>query len=269
MERLGKNQAGYLGERIDCQELLEECRTWAVRHGWQSSLIPPGELGREAYWRHSRTPGAPAFFLSAGIHGDEPAGPVAVRNLLQENEWPDAHLWLIPCLNPAGFALGTRENAEGIDLNRDFLNPRSPEVIGQIAWMEPLPRFDLTLLLHEDWEANGFYCYELNLRQRPSLAPAMVAGVRPVCPIETAAEVDGRPTDSPGIIRPNPDLANRPLWPEAVWLAVHKTDLNYTLEAPSDWPLPVRVAALTKAVRAALGEFVESTWAPKAPRCTP
>jgi hypothetical protein len=33
---------------------------------------------------------------------------------------------------------------------------------------------------------------------------------------------------------------------------MHKTRLSYTLEAPSDFPLPTRVAALVSAARAAL-----------------
>jgi hypothetical protein len=46
---------------------------------------------------------------------------------------------------------------------------------------------------------------------------------------------------------------DRPQWPEAVYLVTqNKTRLSYTFEAPSDFPLPVRVAALGAAVRAAL-----------------
>ena len=44
----------------------------------------------------------------------------------------------------------------------------------------------------------------------------------------------------------------RPLWPEALYLISHKSRQGYTLEAPSDFPLPARVAALVAAVNAAL-----------------
>jgi hypothetical protein len=46
--------------------------------------------------------------------------------------------------------------------------------------------------------------------------------------------------------------ADRPQWPEAFYLITHKSRLSYTLEAPSDYPLPARVAALVAAVRAVL-----------------
>ena len=55
-----------------------------------------------------------------------------------------------------------------------------------------------------------------------------------------------------GIIRPNLDPHSRPQWPEAFWLLTHKTRLSYTLEAPSDFPLNVRINALVNGVNAAL-----------------
>jgi protein MpaA len=53
------------------------------------------------------------------IHGDEAAGiPVARR--LEVSSPPEADLWVVPVLNPDGFAAGTRGNARGVDLNRNF-----------------------------------------------------------------------------------------------------------------------------------------------------
>jgi protein MpaA len=54
------------------------------------------------------------------IHGDEPAG-IAVADVLETlPAAPGVDLWIVPDMNPDGVALGTRENAEGIDLNRNF-----------------------------------------------------------------------------------------------------------------------------------------------------
>jgi hypothetical protein len=92
----------------------------------------------------------------------------------------------------------------------------------------------------------------LNPAGRPSLATALVAAVREVCPIDDSPLIDGRPVSEPGIIRPVVPPEERPDWPEALWLRVHRTDVSYTLEAPSDWPLEVRVRALVTAVRTAL-----------------
>jgi murein peptide amidase A len=213
----------------------------------------PDRLGRWAAVRDN-TAGGPVVYLSAGIHGDEPAGPLALIRLIEEDRWPDVSLRIVPCLNPAGMRAGTRENADGIDINRDYRSLVSEEAAGHVEWLRRQPPFDLSLLLHEDWESHGFYCYELIRDGGMSLATAMVAEVSHVCPIDQSDVIDGRSPDLPGIIRPiqGGTLPDRPDWPEAFWLAVNGVGQNYTLEAPSDWPLATRVEALVTAVRAAL-----------------
>jgi hypothetical protein len=195
---------------------------------------------------------AKRIYISTGIHGDEPAGPLAARRLLQENAWPPGlEIRLCPCLNPTGFVLNRRENRDGHDLNRQYLTPQAEETLAHIAWLQRQPPFDLCLCLHEDWEAHGFYLYELNPDRLPSLAEAMVARVATVCPIDRSEIIEGRPAQG-GTIRPDLDPRTRPQWPEAFFLITHKTRLSYTLEAPSDFPLAARVAALVTGVNTAL-----------------
>ena len=253
VQRLGQNAGAYFGESINIEAVMREQRQWAEAHGWEVDSIEaaPG-LSLPAF-RRPAPADAPRIYLSAGIHGDEPAGPLAVRELLKANDWPaHADLCLCPCLNPTGFPRNSRESAEGIDLNRDYKSLRSPEVRAHVAWLDRQPRFDLTLCLHEDWEAQGFYVYEVNADGRPSLAPKMIEAVKPLCPIDPSTMIDGREAQD-GIIRPNLDPLLRLEWAEAFYLYVNKTRLSYTLEAPSDFPLTTRVAALVAAVQAALG----------------
>ncbi len=253
-QRLGKNLGGYFGEGIDIAPLLEDCRRIATRHGWREDFVRTDAGGIEllVLLRHLPAP-ARRIYISAGIHADEPAGPLATRELLDRNCWPDdADIFLLPCLNPAGFPLGTRESPLGHDLNRDYRHRRSAEIRAHTAWLLAQPAFDLCLCLHEDWEARGFYVYELNPDHRPSLAGRIVAAARAVCPIDPSSLIDGREAQD-GIIRPTLDPALRPEWPEAFFLIQHKTRLSYTLESPSDFPLPVRVDALVAGVRGAVG----------------
>ena len=196
--------------------------------------------------------GGPRVYLSAGIHGDEPAPPRSLLQLLEAGFFGNHAGWyLCPLLNPGGMIRGTREDSAGRDLNRDYRSLQSAEVRAHVAWLRRQPAFDLTLCLHEDWETHGFYLYELNPDRRPSLAEPMVAAVGRVCPIESAAVIDGRPAAAPGIIRPDPDPARRELWPEAIYLHAHHTRLGYTLESPSAHPLDQRLAAHRVAVAAA------------------
>ncbi|HVS54572.1 MAG TPA: M14 family metallocarboxypeptidase [Opitutaceae bacterium] len=219
---------------------------------------PFGEIaGAALFALTKRTPGPrPRIYLSAGIHGDEPAPPLALLELIERGVLDSRAVWFVcPLLNPAGFLRRTRENAEGIDLNRDYKALRSLEIQAHARWLQGQPNFDLALCLHEDWESQGYYLYELNPTQRPHLAATIIGAVEKVCPIETATVIDGREVAERGIIRPNPDPALRELWPESIYLRAHHTTLGYTLETPSSFPLAQRIAAHCAAVEAALARM--------------
>ena len=252
VQRLGKNKGGYLGECIGITEVLEEDRNAALRFGWRVETLAAGPgLELLAFQRPTETP-ARKIYISTGTHGDEPAGPLAIHQLLQENSWPaDSAIWLCPCLNPAGFPLNRRENAKGADLNRDYRHLETDEIRAHVHWLREQPNFDLTLCVHEDWEAHGFYLYELNPDHQPSHSERIMSEVAKVCPIDRSPMIEGR-TAKDGIIRPDLDPNSRPQWPEAFFLIQNKTRHSYTLEAPSDFPLAMRVAALVTAVRTAI-----------------
>ncbi len=260
VERLGKNHDGYHGETIEVRAVLRDVEITAQQQGWTiETFSRQGGFKLIALHRAPASipdPQSPIrIYLSAGIHGDEPAGPLAALRLLQENRWPpNVELWFCPCLNPMGFVLNCRENPDGKDLNRDYRHPETAEVRAHIAWLERLPRFDVYLCLHEDWESHGFYLYEQNPDGKPSLAEAIVSDVQKVCPIDPSEIIEDRPAKN-GIIRPNLDPNTRPKWAEAFYLIMHKSRLGYTLEAPSDFPLSTRVHALITGVNTALKSF--------------
>jgi N-acetylmuramoyl-L-alanine amidase len=55
------------------------------------------------------------------IHGDEAAGLRVTRVLLRAfRDVRGVDLWVVPTVNPDGLAHGTRRNARGVDLNRNF-----------------------------------------------------------------------------------------------------------------------------------------------------
>src|SRR5262245_40393427 len=163
VKRLGRNSGGYHGERIEIDRVVEDIARIAATGAWESDAFLESESIRLLALKRSLGLERPRVYLSAGIHGDEPAGPSAVRRLFEEEAWPSGvDLWLCPCLNPSGFRLNRRENAEGLDLNRQYLHVRARETRAHIAWLERQPRFDLAICLHEDWESQGFYLYELN-----------------------------------------------------------------------------------------------------------
>jgi hypothetical protein len=240
---------------IDPRAFVAQFAALAVAKGFRSEQF--GEIGRcPLLALTKRTPGRrPRIYLSAGIHGDEPAPPLALLRLLERDFFDQRAVWfLCPLLNPTGFPPGTRENTDGVDLNRDYLQPKSAEIGAHVRWLAKQPSFDLTLCLHEDWEAIGTYLYELNPNQRPSLAEPIIEAVGKTHPIDRATQIDGRPANN-GIIRPDGDPASRELWPEAIYLRAHHTELCYTIETPSAHPLEERIEAQCIAVETAVARF--------------
>ena len=255
MKRLGKNHGGYHGETLDIRAVLHQVESAAQRHGWTAENFY--EHGGFKWFALRRAPSRitnheSRIYISTGIHGDEPAGPLAALKLIEENRWPEnAEIFLLPCLNPIGFTLNQRGNAGGIDLNRDYRSPKTAETPAHLAWLERQPPFDLYLCLHEDWESHGFYLYEQNPDNKISLAEKIIAAVREVCPVDESENIEGRAAHN-GIIRPNISPPERPDWPEALYLISHKSRQGYTLEAPSYFPLATRVNALVASVNAAV-----------------
>ncbi len=63
------------------------------------------------------------ILILGGVHGDETEGVAASLGVLQEifDQYPFSfNLTLIPCLNPDGLFAKTRQNANGVDLNRNL-----------------------------------------------------------------------------------------------------------------------------------------------------
>ena len=60
------------------------------------------------------------ILLVGCIHGDECAGLAIVRAALAAGVPKGVQLWVVPEMNPDGTAADTRQNADGVDLNRNF-----------------------------------------------------------------------------------------------------------------------------------------------------
>ena len=87
-------------------------RSLAVGHSARGRLIRAQLVG---------SPRARVKLLVVGsVHGNEPAGKAVVSRLRPSRPPRGTALWLVNDANPDGSAAGTRQNARGVDLNRNF-----------------------------------------------------------------------------------------------------------------------------------------------------
>jgi protein MpaA len=63
-----------------------------------------------------------AALLFGAIHGDEPVSQMMLERLADElvERPPGRETWIVPCVNVDGTLAGTRNNANDVDLNRNF-----------------------------------------------------------------------------------------------------------------------------------------------------
>lgn len=223
----------------------------AEDNGFFKQILAETENGPLVVWE--KPSHGPKVYLSSGIHGDEPAGPLALLDLMSEGFFtPDFHWVICPALNPGGLAACSRENSSGIDLNRDYLQRLTPEVQAHAAWVDAHPVPALFLSLHEDWEATDFYLYEINLGEdQPRRALDIIKAVKPWFSAELGSEIDGHIPRGPGWIFHAAEADMPEGWPEAIFLAKLGCPLSFTFETPSHKNLSDRVSAHCAAVRQA------------------
>ncbi|WP_050029849.1 M14 family metallocarboxypeptidase [Verrucomicrobium sp. BvORR034] len=192
----------------------------------------------------------PTIYLSAGIHGDEAAAPWGLLAWARENvaRFKTDRFLIFPVLNPHGLIMNTRIDQDGADLNRSFNVPGHPLIT---AWLRVVAgrEFALALCLHEDYDGQGCYLYELNPRH-PVVGHAILNDCARVLPIDQRKRIDGRAAKDGLIVRRV--LPEMPGHPEAIVLHLMGTPLTLTFESPSEFSLHDRIEAQKTFIRSAL-----------------
>jgi len=185
---------------------------------------------------------APWIYLSAGIHGDEPGATEACLDWVTSTRFipDDFNVMIFPCLNPWGLVNNTRFDENGRDLNRTYHDDSVPQTAAHKAAIAGR-KFALAVHLHEDYDANGAYIYELRER-RPYWADEMLKAASRHVPADTRRNIDGRPCRA-GILRRVVDPVEMPHHPEAFTLYFNHACRLFTIETPSEAHIDSRVAA--------------------------
>ena len=226
---------------MDTHALAKRCREAAKKRGFSEEILLETQCGPVLGFKRIKA-GAPVVYLSSGIHGDEPSGPNAICELLENDQLDSEKSWLVcPMMNPTGLAAGTRETAKGKDINRDYKKCETAEAAAHVEWLREQPVPELFFSLHEDWESTGIYLYEINCLHGRTISAQMLKAAEPYFQIEPEEVIDDHPVRSPGWIYHlnKPDMPDG--WPEAIFAAHIGCPVSYTVETPSSFDLRRRI----------------------------
>ena len=195
------------------------------------------------------------ILISGGIHGDEPAGVETICSFLENKLYKDfLNDWeftLLPCINPTGYELGTRNNQDDIDLNRMFKETTVPREIDFVKSVLDQP-YDLDLELHEDVDTPGYYLYQKDQSSElSSLGRVILDRVETIHPLNLAEEIEESPADR-GLLSRLSEPHEMEWWPMALYAYTRGCRHVCTLETSPALPMEVRVKAHLLAIQTAL-----------------
>lgn len=180
------------------------------------------------------------ILITGGVHGDEPAGVQAVLQFLARDN-AELLKWfsfvVIPCVNPYGYVHDTRENRDGVDINRSF----ETEEVSEVAIVKKAlgqTQFSLAIDFHEDYDATGFYLYE-GKRDEQYIGPKIANVIQTIGPIDTEDSGEEAPDIAEGVYKVASEWGTQGLAPYL--LHFHSEHVIIT-ETPTVWPLEQRAA---------------------------
>ena len=191
--------------------------------------------------------------IFATIHGDEPAGALALAEFYHELVHQPAlaagyQIYGYPLCNPTGYEDNTRHSRGGKDLNREFWKSSAEPEVLQLEDELWRHNFAGLISLHSDDTSDGLYGFV----QGPDLSkelllPALWAAEK-ILPRNEQRIIDGFPANR-GLIQQGYDgVLSAP--PEARYFP-----FDLTLETPQTAPVHLQIQAYVAALKCILAEY--------------
>jgi protein MpaA len=190
-------------------------------------------------------------YLSTGVHGDE-AGSAWGLLIWAENHIQtlrEGSFLIFPCFNPQGLRHNNRLDNRGLDINRRFDRLDDP-ITGPWQKLILERKLRIAVCLHEDYDSQGCYLYELSAAKL-SISQKLMAACTQRIKADPRRVIEGSRANG-GIIRRSKLPPNFTGLPEAIVLWQLGCPITLTFETPSEFSLDHRVATQASFVSAAL-----------------
>jgi protein MpaA len=190
--------------------------------------------------------------IFAAIHGDEPAGALAVAAFLRESaKQPELIenflLQVYPVCNPTGFEDNTRHSRRGKDLNREFWKASSEPEVELLEHELRTQHFSGIIQLHADDTSDGLYGFVRGHTLTENLLRPALAEAGKILPRNINATIDGFAARDGIIYTSYQGILAAPMQAEPPFEIIFET--------PHHAPMELQVAALVVAVRTILKEY--------------
>ncbi len=247
--------------------------------GFEQTKLGPVTYGTKHYPIYALVSKGPQgkrknVLLSAGVHGDEPAGVFSLLQFLERDvaRYTDRfRFFVLPCVNPSGFEADSLENHGGNNINRAFKKETPAQeaklVMDQLAmWKET---FAFTIDMHEIpayWADEGFtekdnpkaaYLYETQLEKGKRIGRDMLNGLPKDAEISHWPKIYG---DSAvrGLVS-YPEGNGNKIYAEQTtldgFLHGRFSAHTFTSETPTGWPLEKRIRVQLSWLETALKHY--------------
>jgi protein MpaA len=198
----------FRGHRVhDYPYLLKRWKSMARRWGLQGQIFATGDDFELICFRSPALKSTGGIYLSAGIHGDEPA------------------------------------STEG--LYHDDL----PRIQAQKELLRGFT-FRLAMCLHEDYDAQGVYLYEIR-KKLTTFGQELLSAAGYYIPVDARRMIEGRRAQQGWIARRvNPK--SFPILAEGIYVALNHSERTITAETPSEYDLGKRIEAQIAMIQRAI-----------------
>lgn len=227
--------------------------------GVRTDLLGPFTIGAEQYsiprfsfcGPNSVDPIRIGIF--GAIHGDEPAGALAIAQFLGRLAAnpalaEDYHIHAYPICNPTGFEDNTRCSRRGCDLNREFWESSGEAEVRILENELRSKHFHGLIQLHADDTSDGIYGFVRGATLTENLLRPALREAGKILPRNNSAFIDGFAARD-GMIY---DIYKGVLGAPA---GMDPMPFEIVFETPHLAPIDLQVAALDAAMRAILSEY--------------
>ena len=235
----------------DYPYLLKRWKSLARKSGLKGQVFATGDDFDLLCFRSPALKNTGGVYLSAGIHGDEPA---TTESLYQ---WAELHstvlrelpLMIFPCLNPWGLMHNRRTDSQNCDLNRCYHLNDVPRIQAQKELLNGYI-FRLAMCLHEDYDAQGVYLYEIR-KKLSTFGREVLSAAGYYIPIDLRRVIEGRRAQQGWIAR-RADPKKFPVQAEGIYIAFNHSERTITAETPSEYDLSRRIEAQIAMIQRAI-----------------